>query len=88
MAVTVSKMAVSNSISSLGGDGNAHTINIVNSNIARRLIGNSSTDSRALFDASLLLTKNVPLMLSVTRARYQQFHPCHYHIIVIIITVF
>jgi len=64
MAVTVSKMEVSNNISSLGGP--ANTIKIVNGIVARKL--SDSGISRSLFNASQLATMKVPLMLSVTRA--------------------
>ena len=66
MAITVSKMALMNSISSLGGV--ANVITIVDSSIARKLDDASTSTSRTLFDASLLATKKIPLMLSVTRA--------------------
>ena len=66
MAITVSQMEVTNSISSLGNA--ANSITIVDSSIYRKLIDSHSNSSRSLFDASLLATKKIPLMLSVTRA--------------------
>jgi len=72
MAVFVSKMALSNSISSLGSNSSTHFLNIVDSSFSRRLEDissiNVSYEHRSLFDASLLQSKTVPLMLSVTRA--------------------
>jgi len=68
MAITVSKMAMTNSISSLGGA--ANTITVVDSSIARKLddVKTGTSASRTLLDASLLAAKKIPLMLSVTRA--------------------
>ena len=76
MAVSVSKMALVNSISCLGSNASTHSLNIVDGIFARRLntINNISISSfsrkqnRSLFDASLLQSKTIPLMLSVTRA--------------------
>ena len=73
MALSVSKMSLSNSISCLGSS--AHSLNIIDSSFARRLgvvksnnRSSSSNEGRSLFDASVLQSKTIPIMLSVTRA--------------------
>jgi len=75
MAVSVTRMAVSNSISCLGSNTSTHSLNIIDSSFGRRLdstdsinTSSSSYEHRSLFDASVLQSKSIPLMLSVTRA--------------------
>lgn len=75
MVVSVTRMAVSNSISCLGSSTSFHSLNVVHSSFSRRLdstnsinTSSSSYERRLLFDASALQSKTIPLMLSVTRA--------------------